>query len=489
MSRRLRLGFLTLLAAGAGIALVILVLQLLARPSLRTRWDVTAQGKVGLSSRTATALANLPAGSRAVAFLGFREDRLKSINGSQVYDRSFGRLRILLEDARIRSKGNLEVIVLEPYSSPVDIERYQKELNREALEVLILVTPDGQKRKFLFSELFITTEPGPDGTPARLIQERVDAALGDAAIRLASGHSFKAGLITGYGSPPIDTEEGLRPFLRLLQSEGLDVVKISGPALQTDLDLIILIGQQSALVESDAAAMKAWLQAGKPIFIGLGPFAPAAVIEQWNELLSQHGLQFGAGTVCEARPEFRVYPGTSQVATLELKDFQLSGQHPVTQRLSSAGRPQIFTGVRPLLVEGGSNLYSRSPLARTRQQAWTDLDSDFAPGPTEKIGIQTLAAAAEKWQADTPQTAGRTLLLGSAYSLTGRYLPSLHELISSSLRWLIGQDEAPAGLIALKSLPFRPSREAQIRITNLSTLALPGFTLLLALLIFWRRRR
>jgi ABC transporter family protein len=489
MSRRLRLGLLTVFAAFAGIALMLFILQILSRPSLRTRWDLSAQGNAGLSERTATALANLPEGSRAVAFLGYREDRSKTINGSQVYDRAFARLRTLLEDARIRSNGNLEVTLLEPFSSPVDIERVQSELNREPLEVLILVTPEGQKRKFLFSELFITTEPGPDGSPARLVQERVDSALGDAATRLASGRTYKAGLVTGYGQPPIDTEAGLRPLLRLLQSEGLDVIKITGPAVQAELDVMLIIGQQSAFVQSDAAAMRSWLEAGKPLFLCLGPFAPDEVIQYWNDLLAEQGLQFGKGTVCEARPEFRVYPGTSQVATLELKDHQLSGQHPVTLRLSTSQRPQLFTGMRPILIEGGGNLYSRAPLARTREKAWTDTDFDFAPGPTEPLGIQTLVAAAEKWQSESTQSAGRIVLFGSAVSLTGRYLTNLHELVTSSMRWLIGLDEAPAGLVALKSLPFRPSREDQIRMTNLSTLALPGFTLLLALLVFWRRRR
>jgi hypothetical protein len=121
--------------------------------------------------------------------------------------------------------------------------------------------------------------------------------------------------------------------------------------------------------------------------------------------------------------------------------------------------------------------------------AWPDLDRDFAPGPGEQIASYALAAAAERWQASDARLAGRCVVLGSAVSLTGTYLPGLHEFVGGSLRWLVGQDAASGGLVSLASLPYRPTREQQVWITNLVTLGLPGFTLLVALLVYWRRRR
>lgn len=489
-NRRFRLGLLTTAAALGGVAVILLILHTLSKPQFRQRWDLTGHGNAGLSERTAEALASLPEGSRAVAFLLFKENRDLLLNGAQVYPQAYGRLRVLLEDARIRSKGRLDVTILEEFSSPVEIQNLVDEMERQALEVLVIQTPNGQRRKFLFDELFLTIPPSPEGAPARLVQERIDSAVGDAAVRLAAGKILRAGVVSGYGQPYVDRDQGLAPFLRLLQSEGLDPVLVNGPAeaAQLNLDLLVVPGQQQPFLAADADAARQWLEQGKPIFLALGPSAPAHLVDDWNQWLGGRGIQFGSGHVCEARPEYRIYPGTSTVATLELQDHQFSGQHTATRRLSEAGRAQAMVAVRPLELSGGSNDYSRVALARSGPKAWVDQDRDFAPGPGEKVGVKNLAAAAELWEGSDPATAGRTVLMGSAITLTGRSLSGIHEFLGASVRWLIGQDESPGGLVSLESLPFRPSRPVQIRITNLVVLAIPGFTLLFALLIFWRRR-
>ena len=44
-ARRFRLGMLTLLAAGAGIAVVVTLLSVLVRPEARLRWDLSSGGQ------------------------------------------------------------------------------------------------------------------------------------------------------------------------------------------------------------------------------------------------------------------------------------------------------------------------------------------------------------------------------------------------------------------------------------------------------------
>ena len=487
-ARRFRLGMLTLLAAGAGIAVVVTLLSVLVRPEARLRWDLSSGGQAGVSERTAEALANLPEGTRAVAFLRPEDQRLR-INGNLVYPRAFARLRALLEDARIRARGKLELVVLEEFSSPVDWTRWEDELEREPLEVLILDVPDGGRRKFIFNELFLATDPTPDGRPARLTQERVDSALGDAAVRLASGEALQAGIVSGYGQPRLDADRGLRPLVQLIRSEGLDTIEVSGPASEEEFDVLVVIGQTAPFQASDLEAARNWVNAGRPVLLALGPTAPVEVLQQWNELLGETGLQFGSGLVCEARPRAGAPPGTSAVATLDIASGQLSGQHPVTQVLADSGRAQGLLAARPLRLEGGSNAYLRTPLMLTTGDAWADLDRDYAPGPGELRQSFPLAAAAERWEAQEPSVAGRTVVLGSVISLTGPRLPFVQEFTSGALRWLAGQDAAPSGLVSLTSLPLRLERTDQVRITNILTLGIPGLTLLAALLVYWRRRR
>lgn len=487
-SRRFRLGLLTLLSAAAGIAVVVVTLSVLVRPEARLRWDVSTSGQAGVSDRTAEALAALPDGTRAIAFLRPEDTRL-TFNGNLVYPRAFARLRSLLEDARIRAKGQLELVVLEEFSSPVDWTRWEDELEREPLEVLILDVPGGGRRKFVFNELFTATDPTPDGQPARLVQERVDSALGDAAVRLAAGESVRAGIVNGYGQPRTDAERGLRPLVRLIRSEGVDTVEIAGPSTEEEIDLLVVAGQTAPFQQDDLAAIEAWIASGRPLFLALGPTAPIEVMEQWNRLLTPTGVQFDSGLVCEARPRAGAVPGSSAVATLDIASGQMSGQHPVTQVLADSGRAQGLLAARPLALQGGSNDYLRTSLLLSNAEAWADRDRDYAPGPGEDRASFTLAAAAERWQSANPAEAGRTVALGSVISLTGPRLPFVQEFVSGSLRWLAGQDAAPSGLVSLASLPLRMERTDQVRVTNIVTLGIPGFTLLLAMLVYWRRRR
>ncbi|MCH2101497.1 MAG: GldG family protein [Planctomycetes bacterium] len=487
-SRRMRLGLLTLLAAAAGTSVVIITLSVLVRPEARVRWDVSSHGQAGVSERTAEALSSLPEGTRAIAFLRPEDARL-TFNGNLVYPRAFARLRSLLEDARIRARGKLELIVLEEFGSPVDWTRWETDLEREPLEVLILDTPGEGRRKFIFNELFTSTDPTPDGQPARLVQERVDSALGDAAIRLVTSKPVRAGIVNGYGQPRTNAERGLRPLIRLIRSEGLDTVEVTGPDTKEEFDLLVVAGQTAPFQQGDLVAAESWISAGKPLFLALGPTAPVEVVQQWNQLLAPAGLRFDTGLVCEARPRAGALPGNSTVATLDISSSQLSGQHPATQVLAESGRAQGLLAARPLALEGGSNNYLRTSLILSSADAWADHDRDYAPSPGEARKSFPLAAAAELWQSEQPLQTGRTVTLGSVASLTGPQLPFAQEFVSGSLRWLAGQDAAPSGLVSLTSLPLRIERADQVRITNLVTLGLPGFTLLLALMVYWRRRR
>ncbi len=482
--RRLRLGLLSLAAAAGGVVLIMILLQAFSRPALRWRVDLSSGGTAALSDRTAEALAALPEGSEAVAFL-FQEERRLEENGSAVYATAFGRLRTLLEDARIRSRGRLGVTVVGVRSSPVEQQAQLQRSRRQPLETLILTTPGGGRRALRFHELFVTSDPTPEGMPARILQERVDTALGDAALRLANQTAPRAGIVGGYGQP---AESELMGLLQLLHGEGIDPVSIRGPASDKDFDLLVVVGQQRQFLETDAQAARAWVNAGRPLFLVLGPRAPQAVVDFWNGILEpDHGLRFGAGVVCDARPQAKVYEGTNLVASLELTAAQFATQHPATAHLAESTRLQGVIFCRPIELAGGGVDFARTALASSGARAWADLDQDFAVGPQERRGRQILAASAERWEAADPALSGRVVAYGSPEGLI-RYLPLARDFIAPLFRWLL-RIETPMGLVAVESLPFRPARAEQIRMTNIAVIAMPGLPLMIALLVFLRRRR
>lgn len=480
-SRRLRLGMLVAAAALAATALAVALLSALAAPGLRLRWDWSRHGAASLSARTATALAALPEGSRATAFLLTRgEDPRLLLNGSAVYARAYARLRALLEDARVRSRGRLHVLILDDTSSLVEIEQQVQRLGRQPGETVVLETPE-QRQVLRFSDLFLTTDPDLDsGAPARIREERVDDAFGDAALRLARAEVPRVGIVQGPLEPHV--RAALQALAQFLRAEGYEPVLVDGPSSSEPLDLLLIPGQPQPFRPEDAAAVRAWLQSGRPLLVAVGPLAPPPVTALWNELLAGQGVRFGDGLVCEGQA------GQSTSATFYVEPQRLSSQHPVTRELAAAGRGLVLSNCRPLEIVPGNYASIREPLARTSDQAWVEADGDFRPGSREPQQEVALALAAEPLAPDAAAGQGRCLVLG-APTLLFEGVAYHPDFLARALHWLLREEDVEAGLVALEALPFRPSPQALARIHNLAVVALPGTTLLLGFLVYWRRRR
>lgn len=491
MSRRLRLGLLTGFAAACGIVLTVLLLYTFSRPGLRARWDLSTTRNGGLSDRTVQALQTLPEDSRLTAFL-FQEDDSNRWFGSTVYPQAFQLLRALVDDAAVRSGGKLEVLVLDQVSPLVAREREVQRLDRQIGETLILESPEG-RRSLSFEELFQILRATPDGSPARILQERVESALGDAAISLASGSVPKVAVVTGYGQGELDDPQGLLPLAEMLHRENWEVLAVQGPeqALAEDADLLLFAGQRRAFLPSDLEAMKTWLLEDRPVFLALGPSAPPEVAATWNTLLEDQGTGFDEGLVCEPiRILGELVTGRSDNAQLEIDGTQLSSQHPITRPLIEAKRFLLFAGIRPVRFDAGSNTYTQERLVRSGSLAWIEdpRGNLFVQDPGEPVGVVPLAIATERWGPGLEGRMGRVLTLGCPDVLrTG--LPYNREFVAGALQWLGGDDDQERGLVGLGELPFRPERATLARIYNISVFGIPGVTFLIGFWIYWRRRR
>ncbi len=482
-SRRLRLGLLALAAAAGALLLAAALLQVLDRPGTRWRWDWSRTGSGGLSERTAAALASLPEGSALTAFL-LEEEPAWTWNGAAVYPRAFARLRTLLEDARIQARGRLEVRILDRGSSLVDLEEARTRLQREPGETLVLATPR-QRQVLRFEDLFQVQPPDLQrGRPARLRQERVDAALGDAALRLARERLPRVAVVTGLGELGPEPKETLRPLRSLLAAEGMEPVLVASPEEAGDADLLVVPRQDRPLGPGAASALEDWLAVGRPLLLALDAFAPDAVAAAWNRLLEEPGVHYGSGLVCQP---FRGRTGLNACSVLEIGPEGLAVSHAVTRRMAEARRGLVLRGARPLLLDAGSNDFLREALVRTGARAWVEIlpGPDFQPGPREPQDVQVLALAAEPL---LPGQGSRILALGSSSPLLGD-LALDRDLVAAGLRWLLEEEPEGGGLVAVESLPFRLPPERQARLANLCILVLPGATLLLGLLVFLRRRR
>lgn len=488
--RRIRLLAVTTFAALCGVALAILVLVAMSRPTMRTRVDLTHGNRASLSERTVAALRALPEGSELAVFL-LPEEEAFVFNGSVVYPNAFFRLRALVEDARVRAGGTLTTEVFDSGSSLVAISDARERLERQPGVTLVLSA--GDLRKTLrFDELFQVAQPRDDGTPARVLGERVDQALGDAALALGTGDPPTIAIVTGSGQGALDDVNGLGQFADLLRRQSWQPMEISGPGSAGDAQALLIPGQQSPFSPADLQALRAWMDAGRPLLVALGPFATPQVVEQWNELLAERGIRFDDGLLCQPVRQNNLVPaeGTEYSAQLEIQPAQLAAMHAATTRLAASSRVSLLGGVRPLALESGTNDWTQERLIRSAESAWIDdpRGMAFLFDGAETRGIRSISIASERWSATAEGGLGRTIALGTGQAFRGGELALAQDLLLGSVRWLMEEEEA-GGLVGVQELPFRPSAAARARIQNLAIYGIPGVTLLIGLWVWWRRRR
>lgn len=488
--RRARLLAVTTFAGLCGVALAALLLAALSRPGLRVRVDLTQGSQASLSERTVSALRALPEGAELVAFL-LPEEEAFAVNGSSVYPKAFFRLRALVEDARVRSGGALETRILDQGSPLVGISDSSERLEREPGVTLIL-SAGGLRKPLRFDDLFQVAQPRGDGTPARILGERVDQALGDAALELGAGDPPQIAVVTGSGQGALEDEQGLRPFASLLRRQSWEPVSVTGPGGAEEAAVLVVAGQQQPFSPADLEALRGWLEAGRPLFLALGPFAPPEVVEQWNTLLAERGIAFGDGLLCQPVRQNRLVPpeGTEYSAQLEILPQQLAGTHAATARLAASARMSLLGGARPLEIVSGTNDWSQERLVRSAEAAWIEdpRGIPFVFDGEEQRGIRALMLAAELWMPAEDGAKGRTLVLGTGQAFRGQEVALAQDLLLGGMRWLL-EDEEAGGLVGVQELPFRPSAAVRARIQNLAILVIPGVTLLLGLWVWTRRRR
>lgn len=486
MNRRLRLGLLTIAAGLAGMALVVLMLRALSQPQLRYRWDFAGTSPLALSQRSAAALAAMPEGSRATLFLDrpSPQDPL-TFYGSAVYPNAYAVLRVAAEEIRIQSHGKVEVQVLDEFTAPVKVAAEKARLGHQYGQMVYLEA--GEKRRILrFAELFRIVQPVNE-QPARLHSHRVDEALGDAALRLGRGHLPRIAVYSGLLPFP---REDLGPFLQLLASEGYQAAAVESlPGPGDDWDLLIIPGQRGPLLAADAEAARAWVEQDRPLFLALGSFTPAPAMEFWNQQLAPRGAAFLEGRVCK---KFRGATGLTANADHIAVTFEgMQANHAITADLHLDQRWLELGSAQALDLTEGSVDYARETILWLDGSAWIEPDElqpTFQPSSRTPRGPFNMVVATSRWD-EQDGGRGRALLSGSATYFVDPQRALARDFLSSATRWLLGEDQASSGLVALQSLPFRPTAAQHARLANLSILALPGATLLFGLLVFWRRRR
>ena len=485
MNRKFLLLSISLGLSVAAISLVIGCLYVFSSPNARLRFDLTAEKSNGVSERMLNAIVGIDEPVRLTAFLYREDEKLTSYN-SNVYMRAFDRLRLLIDDLEARTSGDFSSLVVDANSPLVEQQRLQQLHNRQYGEVIILSTNDNHV-VLKFDDLFEVSQAVEEQLiAARLRRERIDEAIGDAALRLSNANPFKVAVLKALAD-----DNSIQPFLEFLERQGYIVSHVDSFSMIGDQDLVVVPGQLAVFTPLDFAAAKQWVDDDRHLFLALGAFTNAAVVDQWNQILSERGEHFEEGLLCEAIPIAGTFmEGRYECAILEINAGKISGQHKINEPMIQAKRSLLFAGTRPLTFGNSTNKYSQSRLLRTAPGAWIDNEEQgarYARDSNEKTGIHAIAIASAAWRAQSSLQAGRLLLSGSD-EIMREHLDYNKDWLATSIMFLLGDDLEKSGLRSINEIPFHPSREILGKIKSLTLYLLPGLCLLLSLIVWMRRK-
>tara|TARA_X000001036_G_scaffold430373_1_gene462931 strand:- start:479 stop:1936 length:1458 start_codon:yes stop_codon:yes gene_type:complete len=485
MNRKFLLLSISLGLSIAAICLVIGCLYVFSSPNARLRFDLTAEKSNGVSERMLNAIASIDAPVRLTAFLYREDEKLNSYN-SNVYMRAFDRLRLLIDDLEARASGSFSSLIIDSNSPLVEQQRLQQLHSRQSGEVIILSTSDNHV-VLKFEDLFeVSQAVDEQRIAARLRRERIDEAIGDAALRLSNANPFKVAVIKALAD-----DVSIQPFLEFLERQGHTVSHVNSFSMVDNQDLVVVPGQLTPFTPLDFAAAKQWVDDDRHLFLALGAFTNTAVVDQWNQILAERGEHFEEGLLCEAIPIAGTFmEGRHECAILEINAGKISGQHKINEPLLKTKRSLLFAGTRPLTFGDSTNKYSQSRLLRTSVGAWIDNDKQgvrFARDGNEKAGIHAIAIASAVWSPQSALRAGHLLLSGSD-EIMREHLDYNKDWLATSIMFLLGDDLEKSGLRSINEIPFHPSREILGRIKSLTLYLLPGLCLLLSLIVWMRRK-
>lgn len=497
--------------------LALLVTRLAERPTLRVRADWTRAQENTLSPASVEVLRRLPEQARIDVFLRPAEFPLE-----ELVIVAQERLRQLLLSIRDQSGNKVLLIAHDLTGSGADAARTRLiELGMREVDAggLLVVSQETRREVLRLRGDLADFDPGdPTGqqgppVPPRMVSFRAEEALVGALLKVGAADAPSVLFVRGHGELDIDNVEsmGLSQLKNALESDGYRVGVhefAAQPAIPEDCRVLVLLGPEQPLAESEWAQVKRFVESGGRLVVapGLEPvpekLSVADLLEPWGLRVARSGYVARAPLGPGGAPQY----GTNTAAQLWLERSSMSA-HAITDPLRRAERRVIFNGTRALEIgrtlPGGTVL----PLMRSPESAWLDLPveggkaQDWKPEAGERQGPFVLAAALvfpPQAAAGVPRRMGaqerpeaRVVALGSGLSAINATFDTNRDFLLNTFNWAASRDwrvkvearESPERRLDLA----QPDAVRQLWIWIALAPAL--VSLLLGLFIAWRRRR
>lgn len=250
----------------------------------------------------------------------------------------------------------------------------------------------------------------------------------------------------GPREPPLGA---LRRVLELLNYEVRDLGARNGlgDRVPDDAAMLMVLGPQRPFFDSEAAAVREYLDRGGSVLLALEPGSRFRLSDFRDHL----GLDYGAAMLVDDRAHMRE---TGALADRRLVVANRFSTHPSVTTLSrrGAGQGVLFLGAAELAAAEDVEGLRRTLVVRSMRSTFPDANRDFrfdeATEPRDSYGLAA-AVEVEPDSAPARDPGMRALVYGDAEIFSDRVLVSLQmnaAMVVDGIRWL-GKEEAYAGQV------------------------------------------
>jgi hypothetical protein len=348
-----------------------------------------------------------------------------------------------------------------------------------------LVVVDSQAGRFRIIRPADLYEIGTDqSTGKQTIQGvQVERQVTGALAYVASGKTYRLYELAGHGEYTL-AYLGLSDDLSRQSNQVSSLDILSSGGIPDDADLVIINSPEADLGESEAEALRRYLERGGDAVVAI---RPGLELPRLAAVLATYGLRWETGIVMEGNEASRI-AGNPFFLIPELSDHEISAPL-IKARLgitfpASAAFFDTELKRRDAAVTAVLKSSSRSWLRRDMNNADPARLAGDTPGPF------TLACAV---QVDSAGGNGARLVISGSSFFIDPQNPSMgagnRDIFLNMLSWAL--DRAAGTTIAPKyylSLPMETSEATALLLMAIFIVAIPG-GILLAGLVVWLRRR
>ncbi len=486
----------SLLAPVLGLALLYLAF----RPEFRQRLDLTPARAFSLSERTLKVLESLE--SDVDIYASFLPDDINP-SGNFVFGlrgviQTIARHTIdLLREYELRGRGRIRLHVYDPTSSAhfARLADLQRVLGRPAQNIVFVTDP--QRRRTLeltdLAEFDYGADLGGTQKPARLHAFRDEESISAAILSVSEDEPIRIGVLSGHGEKrhdagPVDAagRAGLSSFVASLYAQNFDVAVMTADQLdQASPDILAILSPREPIPDPEAGAIVRFAENGGRLFVLLDPESSNSLD---TPLLDRvYGIDRIPRVVCL---ETRVAQWTRDANQFETASYS---QHAIVEPLK---RKKLYTlWLNACALEGRQSAgLSIELLVFTPLEAW--LNDALERGGQEKFVFDPASEKKSSYRlgyAVERKDGGRLVVLGDSDLLDNRSIALAagnRDLGLNAFEWLAHRES----LISIAPVPFKEARvdlndEERSSVLLYVVGAIPSLGLLLALAVFWNRRK